>query len=98
MKNQSGDPMFGVEPLPMDVPSDRWFKALKYHLALEYPVAKAELNFEEQSQKVYDLVHDQLRPAMKKMTGRYYQKMLDDMTKIEELIDQMRREAGNRGL
>ena len=50
-------------------------------------ISKTDINFEAQSQKVYDLVHDQLRPAMKKMTGRYYQKMLDDMTAIEKLVD-----------
>jgi hypothetical protein len=61
-------------------------------------ISKTDINFEEQSQKVYDLVHDQLRPAMKKMTGRYYQKMLDDMTAIEKLVDEMRREAGNLGI
>ena len=88
-KNQSGDPMWKV------IYKDRG------DLVLEAPhdsISKADINFEDTAKEIQNLVESSIRPAMKKMAGSYWTKIMDDLKRIEKLSDDIRREAGNLGI
>ena len=56
------------------------------------------MTFEDSAQQIMDLIDKEIRPAMKKMTGRYWQKVVDHLAEIEKKADTMRREAKNIGI
>lgn len=94
MKKQSGDPMLNQGLLSDSLPRHiEEVKGLFEHKVHKDQLVRADISFQDTAQDIVDAVEKDIKPLMKRMTGRHYSKILEDLEKVRKLADSIRREA-----